>query len=47
VQDVYYQEKDLPRIINYCQQDVIVTANIVLRFQNLPILHPENIQIVT
>ena len=47
VQDVYYQEKDLPRIINYCQQDVIVTANIVLRFQNLPILNPENIQIVT
>lgn len=47
VQDVYYLEKDLQRIINYCQQDVIVTANIVLRFQNLPILNPENIQIVT
>jgi predicted PolB exonuclease-like 3'-5' exonuclease len=47
VQDVYYQEKDLQRIINYCQQDVVVTANIILRFQNLPILTPENIQIVT
>ena len=47
VQDVYYREKDLQRIINYCQQDVVVTANIVLRFQNLPILKPENIQIVT
>ncbi len=47
VQDVYYLEKDLQRIINYCQQDVVVTANIVLRFQNLPILNPENIQIVT
>lgn len=47
VQDVYYQEKDLQRIINYCQQDVVVTANIILRFQNLPLLKPEHIQIVT
>lgn len=47
VQDVYYQEKDLQRIINYCQQDVVVTANIVLRFHNLPLLKPEHIQIVT
>ena len=44
VQDVYYQEKDLQRIINYCQQDVVVTANIVLRFHNLPLLKPEHIQ---
>ena len=47
VQDVYYRERDLQRIINYCQQDVTVTANIILRFQNLPILNPEHIQIVT
>jgi DNA polymerase elongation subunit (family B) len=46
VQDVYYQEKDLQRIINYCQQDVVVTANIVLRFHNLPLLKPEHIRIV-
>lgn len=47
VQDVYYQERDLQRIINYCQQDVVVTANIILRFQNIPLLKPEHIQIVT
>ena len=46
VQDVYYQENDLPRIVEYCQRDVVVTANIILRFQHLPPLKPENIFIV-
>lgn len=46
VQDVYYQENDLPRIVEYCQRDVVVTANIILRFQHLPPLKPENIVIV-
>jgi hypothetical protein len=32
VQDVYYKNDDLPRIVAYCEQDVIVTANVVLRF---------------
>ncbi len=43
VSHVYYEEKDLPRIVNYCQQDVVVTANILLRFHNLPVLNEENI----
>jgi len=46
VQDVYYKEKDLPRIVSYCQRDVVVTANIILRFQNLPLLTENRIQIV-
>lgn len=34
VQDVYYLEKDLPRIVDYCVRDVVVTANVILRFLN-------------
>ena len=38
VQHVYYKERDVKRIAEYCQRDVVVTANIILRFNNLPIL---------
>jgi predicted PolB exonuclease-like 3'-5' exonuclease len=46
VQEVYYKEKNLQRIADYCQRDVVVTANVILRFKNLPILKPENIVVV-
>jgi len=46
VQDVYYNNKDLPRIVAYCQKDVIVVANIILKFKNLPLLKDENTIIV-
>jgi predicted PolB exonuclease-like 3'-5' exonuclease len=45
VQHVYYNEKDLPRIAEYCKRDVIVVANVVLRFRNLPLVKEENIVI--
>jgi hypothetical protein len=32
VQDVYYREGNTDRIVHYCQQDVITTARIILRF---------------
>ena len=43
VQDVYYIEKNLPKIVKYCEQDVIVTANIILRFLSKEILKTEQI----
>ena len=43
VRQVYYDEKNLPRIIEYCQKDVVAVANVILRFRNLPLLKPENI----
>ncbi len=46
VQDVYYKEKDLPRIVDYCQRDVLVVANIIMRFKNLPLIKEENIIVV-
>jgi len=46
VQDVYYKEKNLPRIVEYCQRDVVVTANIILRFHNLPQLEEKQVTVV-
>jgi len=46
VREVYYEERDLDRIARYCEKDVIVVANVILRFQNMPLLSEEEIQIV-
>ncbi len=43
VQDVYYKDKDLKRIVEYCQRDVVATANIILKFKNQPLLNDENV----
>lgn len=46
VQDVYYKDQDLPRIVDYCQRDVVVTANVILRFLNTPLLSQDRIEVV-
>jgi len=46
VGDVYWKEKNLERIVTYCQKDVVTTANIVLRFKNLPLLSEHDVEIV-
>ncbi|MBX3253548.1 MAG: ribonuclease H-like domain-containing protein [Chitinophagaceae bacterium] len=43
VRSVYYEEQNLPRIVTYCQKDVVTVANIILRFKHLPYLEKENI----
>lgn len=46
VQHVYYREKNLQRIVDYCQRDVAVVANLILRFKNMPLLTEEHITVV-
>jgi DNA polymerase elongation subunit (family B) len=43
VQHVYYQEKNLERIVKYCEKDVIVVARIIQRFKNITPVESENI----
>ena len=43
VNSVFYQDKDLDQIITYCKQDVLVTANLLLKLNLMPILREENI----
>ncbi|WP_186991180.1 3'-5' exonuclease [Constantimarinum furrinae] len=38
VRDVYYNEKDLDRIIEYCEKDTLTVAQIFLRLRNEEIL---------
>ena len=44
VWDVYWNEKNLDRIVTYCQKDVITVAQILLRINNEPLLSEQNIE---
>lgn len=46
VREVYYVEKNLPRIVVYCQKDVVTVANIILKFKSQPLLDKSNIIMV-
>jgi 3'-5' exonuclease len=45
VNDVYWNGKDLYRIVHYCQKDVITLAQVLLRFHCEPLIQQENILI--
>ena len=40
------KEKNLERIVTYCQKDVVTTGNIILRFKNMELIKPEQVVIV-
>jgi 3'-5' exonuclease len=40
---VYYKEKNLQRIVSYCEKDTIAVAQILLRFNNQALLNSEDI----
>ena len=46
VGEVYWKENDLQRIVTYCQNDIITTANILLRFKNMPLIEHNNVVFV-
>ena len=45
VNSVYWVEKDLERIVEYCQKDVVTLAQVLLRFHCEPLIKQENISI--
>jgi uncharacterized protein YprB with RNaseH-like and TPR domain len=47
VAEVYYHEKNLRRIVTYCEKDVIAVAQLFLRYKGEELVLPENIEIVT
>ena len=44
---IYYEDKDLPRIVRYCEKDVVAIAQVLLRFMNLPGIAEDRIESVT
>ena len=45
VHEVYWKNKDLARIVTYCQKDVVTVAQIFLRMNDESLIRPENIEI--
>ncbi|RYD91164.1 MAG: 3'-5' exonuclease, partial [Sphingobacteriales bacterium] len=45
VGDVYWKEKDLDRIVRYCQKDVITLANVLLRYHCEEVIPSERVEI--
>ena len=45
VWEVYWKEKNLQRIVTYCQKDVVTVAQILLRMNGEALIKPENIEI--
>ena len=45
VWEVYWKEKNLPRIVTYCQKDVVTVAQILLRMNGEALIKDENIEI--
>lgn len=43
---VYWQEKDLDRIVTYCQKDVLTTLQLFRRYLGLPLVKDESVVIV-
>jgi hypothetical protein len=44
VAEVYYKDKNLERIVTYCEKDVLTVAQLLLRYRNEPIIDPANIE---
>ena len=45
VGEVYWSQRDLPRIVTYCQKDVATVAQVYLRLHGETLIRPENITI--
>jgi 3'-5' exonuclease len=43
---VYWMEKNLPRIVNYCRKDVLTVAQLLLRYKNMDLLKEEQVKAV-
>ncbi len=43
VAEVYWNEKNLPRIVEYCQKDVVAVVQLLLRYKGLPLIPQSDI----
>ena len=47
VAGMYFVEKDIERIVTYCEKDVVAVAQTLLRFMNKPLIEADRIESVT
>ena len=43
VAGVYWRDKDLPKIVRYCEKDVFAIAQLLLRYKGMKLIAPENL----
>ena len=46
VNEVYWKQRDLERIVRYCRKDVLTVAQIILRFKGERLLENENVEMI-
>jgi uncharacterized protein YprB with RNaseH-like and TPR domain len=46
VNEVYWKQKDLERIVRYCRKDVLTVAQIVLRFKGEQLLDSDKVEMI-
>jgi hypothetical protein len=46
VAEYYYEKEDLPRIVKYCEKDVITVIQLILRFKGMDLIQEGNIAII-
>ncbi|MDI3527763.1 MAG: 3-5 exonuclease [Tenuifilum sp.] len=39
----YYEQNDLPRIVTYCEKDTLTVAQLLLKYNGMPLIADENI----
>jgi predicted PolB exonuclease-like 3'-5' exonuclease len=47
VADVYYKEKNIKRIVSYCEKDVIAISQLFMRYKNEPLILDSKIETTT
>jgi len=47
VASVFYEERNINRIVTYCEKDVVTVAQIFLKLRNSPLLREEEISFST
>ena len=47
VAGVYWGEKDLLRIVRYCEKDVLAIAQLLLKYKGMDVIAPENVNSTT
>jgi hypothetical protein len=43
VAQVYYKDKDIQRIVQYCEADTLAVAQVLLRYSNLPLIKSDKV----
>ncbi|MFO7828999.1 MAG: 3'-5' exonuclease [Bacteroidales bacterium] len=47
VADIFWNQKDIDRVVRYCEKDVLAVAQLFLRYQGKELIKPDNVETTT